>query len=281
MSPKSLPRIEVVHLFPELESRLLEVLDGLSGEDWQKPTVCPAWTVKDVAAHLLDGALRRLAMQRDGHFPPPPDGDLNDYADLVGFLNELNATWVEAVRRLSPRLIRELLEWSGGPFVRLLESLDPSAPALFPVAWAGEETSLNWFDVAREFTERWHHQQQIREAVGAPALTERRFLHPVLATFLRGLPHHYRNVVRPAGTKLEIEILGRAGGRWVLEREETGWRLSPNGSGKPKARLMLEEDLAWRLLTNGVDPDQAADSIRIEGDRELAEPFLSARSVMV
>jgi hypothetical protein len=33
------------------------------------------------------------------------------------------------------------------------------------VAWAGEAESKNWFHVARDYSEKWHHQQQIREAV--------------------------------------------------------------------------------------------------------------------
>ncbi len=33
-----------------------------------------------------------------------------------------------------------------------------------PVSWAGPEPAPVWLDVAREFTERWHHQQHIRAA---------------------------------------------------------------------------------------------------------------------
>jgi hypothetical protein len=51
---------------------------------------------------------------------------------------------------------------------RFHKSLDPLAPAAFAVSWAGEETSSNWFDTARELTERWHHQQQIRLATIGP-----------------------------------------------------------------------------------------------------------------
>lgn len=48
------------------------------------------------------------------------------------------------------------------------------------MSWAGEEQSANWFDTAREFTERWHHQQQIRLAVGQPGIMSREFYYPVL-----------------------------------------------------------------------------------------------------
>jgi len=59
------------------------------------------------------------------------------------------------------------------------------------VSWAGEEESANWFDTAREFTERWHHQQQIRLAVNKPGIVTREFYFPVLDCFMRALPYAY------------------------------------------------------------------------------------------
>jgi hypothetical protein len=67
------------------------------------------------------------------------------------------------------------------------ESLDPYAPAAFAVSWAGETESLNWFDTARELTERWHRQQQTRLATNRPGILTPELYHPVLDCFLRGL----------------------------------------------------------------------------------------------
>jgi hypothetical protein len=91
------------------------------------------------------------------------------------------------------------------------ESLDPFAPAAFNVSWAGEQTSLNWFDTARELTERWHHQQQIRLATSRPEIMTPELYHPVLDCFVRGLPHAYRDVNAPAGTVSRLEISGERG----------------------------------------------------------------------
>ena len=52
--------IDVRALFPSLYEALFELLDGLDNNDWTKPTVAGAWTVRGVAAHLLDGDVRRL-----------------------------------------------------------------------------------------------------------------------------------------------------------------------------------------------------------------------------
>lgn len=65
---KQLEPIYTTELFPKIESELIALLKSLSDEDWQKPTVCVGWSVKDIAAHLLDTSFRRLSMQRDGYF---------------------------------------------------------------------------------------------------------------------------------------------------------------------------------------------------------------------
>ena len=56
--------IETTHLFPVLDQKLIELLKSLSPEDWNKQTVAKLWTVRDIAAHLLDGNLRTLSLSR-------------------------------------------------------------------------------------------------------------------------------------------------------------------------------------------------------------------------
>jgi hypothetical protein len=46
---------------------------------------------------------------------------------------------------------------------------------------------LALMETGREYTERWHHQMQIREAVGAPGLLERRWYQPVLDLSVRAV----------------------------------------------------------------------------------------------
>jgi Mycothiol maleylpyruvate isomerase N-terminal domain len=67
---KPVEPILVSRLFPELLAELLTLLRGLRGPDWYQPTAARAWCAKDVVAHLLDGDIRRLSVQRD-HCPLP------------------------------------------------------------------------------------------------------------------------------------------------------------------------------------------------------------------
>jgi hypothetical protein len=70
------PPIDVRGLFPEERSALLALLgEPVAGDwDWERATVCPGWTVKDITAHVLHDDLRRLASMRDGHQGPRPAG---------------------------------------------------------------------------------------------------------------------------------------------------------------------------------------------------------------
>ena len=50
----------VADLFPEILTELVRLLSSLSAEEWQTPTVCAAWPVKDVALYLLGGEIGNL-----------------------------------------------------------------------------------------------------------------------------------------------------------------------------------------------------------------------------
>lgn len=210
----------------------------------------------------------------------PPDKPIESYADLVGFLNQLNADWIKATKRISPQLLIEFLAVTGPQVTGLLKSLDPFSPALFGVAWAGEENSLHWFDVAREYTEKWHHQQQIRDAVGAPALYSRKWLHPVLESFVRALPVNYKTTQAEAGTQISFVITGEAGDEWTLVKENSGWQLFAGSTDNAVCRIYFDQDTAWRLMTKGLSRDQAKNQLTVQGDASLAEPLLGTLAVM-
>jgi len=275
-----LPPTLCANLFAPLGERLLALLRGLPAEAWTRPTVCRAWAVRDIAAHLLDTAFRRLSFGRDGHLPPPPPHPIGSYRDLVAFLDGLNAEWVTASRRLSPRAIVDLMAWVEPQLAAHLAAVDPRGKALFPVAWAGETRSAAWFDVARELTERWLHQQQIRLAVGAPPLTDPVLSAAVFDTFLRALPHRYAAVKAAPGTSIAIAIRGERTLRYALRREPDAWKLLAGEGPDRRASLALDEEDAWLLLTKGMPGAEVRERATLAGEAELLDPFFSTLAVM-
>lgn len=276
--PDELPPILCAHLLRKVEDKLLELLRVLTPADWQRPTLAGQWKVKDVAAHLLDGQVRKLSLVRDGYRSAAASFAPGE--DLAAFVNRLNREGVGHYARLSPPVLISLMERASAEFCAFHEALDPFAPAAFGVSWAGEEKSANWFDTARELTERWHHQQQIREAVGKPGIMTRELYFPVLDTFMRVLPKTYGDKPAPPGTLLRVDVAGRCGGTWRLRRGEGAWRLTAAASAEPAAAIEIPQEIAWRIFTKGIAREEAAAAISVRGDRDLGLYLLNAVAIV-
>jgi hypothetical protein len=183
--------------------------------------------------------------------------------------------------RVSPSQLIRLIEITNSQYVNTLAALDPFAYSRFSVVWAGEEESSNWFHIAREYTEKWHHQQQIRDAVNKPGLMSKELFYPCIDTFMRGLPHTYRNVNANTGTLIEINITTDVGGTWYLKKMDTGWILFDNLiKSKPNACVTIEPDVAWKLFTKGIKPELALEKSIITGNTSLAKNVFNMISVM-
>lgn len=275
---RTLEPILCAHLLRTVDAKLIELLSSLTPGEWELQTVAPAWMVRDVAAHLLDTPLRKLSLVRDCCQVEKPE--IRSPQDLIALVNRLNQEGVAVYRRLSVPVMIDLMRLVCEQSARFHESLDPFAPAAFAVSWAGEERSLNWFDTARELTERWHHQQQIRLATNRPGIMTPELYHPVLDCFVRGLPHLYRDIAAPPGTTVVLEISGECGGPWFLSREPGGWNLVKNPAGEVAAGVTIPQELAWRVFTKGIDRNSARQHIRLQGDRALGEPVLHLTAIV-
>ena len=266
------------HLLRRVDEKLIELLLSLPVSDWDAQTVAPRWKVRDVAAHLLDTVLRKLSLVRDSWYVE--NVRIQSPQDVVTLVNRLNEEGVTVYRRLSPPVLIDMMKMACEQSAGFHESLDPFAPAAFGVSWAGEATSLNWFDTARELTERWHHQQQIRLATHRPGIMTPELYHPVLDCFLRGLPHLYRNTEALSGTVLLVEISGECGGQWFLSRQSDRWELIKQSTTEPAARVTIPQEIAWRIFTKGIDRDSAKAQIKIQGDPHLANLILELTAIV-
>src|SRR5262245_4365164 len=279
-----MPPILVADLFPEVSLRLLELLRSLTPEEWHLPTVSSRRTVKDIASHLLDGGLRRLSMQRDGYRPADGRSQPQPGEPLVDFLNRLNDEWEAGARRLSPYVLVGLIECADAQLADLFRSLDPHGEAIFPVAWAGEERSENWMDVARDYTEKWHHTQQIFDATNRPStILTRRLAHPCLDIFMRALPFTFRNVEADVSSLVVVEVHGDAGGKWYVERGRQGWEQSVESTRPAKSTVTMVQDTAWKLVTKRRSREtirRQFPDISITGDERLGLHVLDTVSVM-
>jgi len=276
-----LPAIDVVPIFEKTQHELISLLKSLSSEEWEYSTSSSKWNVKDVVAHLLDGDLRRLSLHRDNHKLPDPSDPINDYEAMVDFLNDLNYAWIRAAKRLSPKLLIELTEFTTPKVIQHLKSLDPKGTALFSVGWADETESENWFDIAREYTEKWHHQQQIREATGRPLLVQKKWLSPLISTLIRGVPAVYnKHVTNVKNEKIKIYISGIIDNIWLLAIENDDWQLFKADNKTADTIIEMDVDTAWRLFTKNITEDEALMRINVSGNTELGNLITKTVSFM-
>ena len=277
-----LPVTDTRRAFRPLSGEIVGLLRSLHVEDWNRPTVAGSWRVRDVVAHLVDTALRRLSFHRDRSMPPADPSSSSGDRSLVDLVNDLNRSWVHAAHRLSPRALTDLYAHASAQLADFVESLSLDGDALFPVSWAGEAQSALWFDIGREFTEVWHHGAQIREAVGAGPFSDPRWLRAVLEIAIRALPHAYRDLPAHPGVSVAIVITGRAPGAWTLTYGNGAWELEEGRLARSAgATATMTDETAWRLFFNAVPLNDAQSLVHVDGDAALALPLLRARSVII
>lgn len=267
--------IEVRDRFPIDRAALIDLLRVLDTAEWSRPTVCADWDVRDVALHILGGDLSNISRRRDGvQVPTWGPGE-----DAGAFLARVNQEWVAAARHFSSRLVIELLESSGPALFAYFKTLDPAALG-GPVSWAGRGPAPVWLDLAREYMERWVHQQHIRDAVRRPGQSEARFARPVIAASMHALPMAMDKHAGHEHGAVVIEIPGSAGGAWSVVREDQRWRLFEGAAEDARATVEVAAEDWWRVVTLGVRPEDAWSAAKIAGDRELARAVFTAIAII-
>jgi uncharacterized protein (TIGR03083 family) len=266
------PALDVRPLLGSERSDLLDLLRSLAPDQWASPTAVPGWRVKDIALHLLDDDLGWLSRGRDrdssGLLVPT-----GDYRAFVAELGRKNQLWVDGAYGLSQRVVCDLLAWSGTEVDAFFATVDLRGPAR--VIWASASAVPAWFDLARDFTERWVHHQQIRDALACPGTHFEEHITTVLRTFVWAFPKQYE-ADAAVGTQIALDL--DQGGTWVLTRRAMGWELDGGHAPSAAAAMAMPGDTAWRMLTGGAyDPS----TITKSGSEDLAAAALRVRSIIV
>jgi uncharacterized protein (TIGR03083 family) len=262
-------RIDVRDQFARSRARLLQLLGRLPPDEWERPTAAAPWTVRDIAAHLLGDDLNRLSRGRDAHSGDEP----RPGESLPEFIHRINDEWVRATSRISPAMIVSMLETTTPQVLAFWASVDLDVLGE-PVSWAGPGPAPVWLDCARDFTEYWVHQQQIREATGRRESDLPDEVHAVLDTFLRAVPYTLEGCPRVEGTSVAVQVDGPGGGRWSWRHDGDVWRPAEREPGRETVVRFDEADTVWRLGTRMLSPTEAGRRAEVTGDDELAQQFL-------
>jgi len=272
--------IDTRYLFQELTSLFISDMEKVPFTDWKTRTCYPTWTVKDIIAHLIQTSLGRLSKQRD-HYPNKTQPERMEFRKLAGLIDSSNHLWIQVFKGISPEIMFELFKYSEKALADFIHHQELKSPAFYPVAWADESLNQNWLDIGREYTERWSHQQQIREALKIPLSKPSRFMKPVLDILIQALPYWYRPLPADEGIAIHIEILGESGGDRFLVKEQNSWKITKSTARSLIDKISLSEDVFWKFMMRNITPDDVVEKIHFSSDSNYCKQFLQCKAVMV
>jgi len=144
--------------FREEGRALYRLLETLSADDWQRPTLFKGWTVNDVIQHIHAGDLNAMLSATD------PAGFMALRADIEAQRASGLSRVEETRRRLDNLEGRALLtRWmeSLEELCGVLGAMDPAAR----LKWVARDMGVRMFTTARQM-ETWAHGQAIYDLMG-------------------------------------------------------------------------------------------------------------------
>lgn len=249
--------------------RFLALLDTLSPADWQRPTECALWSVKDIVAHQASHvlALTRLREFVDQFNPLK----VRDYMRRgMNSLDAANQRQVDKRSTWTPeQIVGEIREHAEASmqgrqaFPALLRRVTFGTPGYEQRMSIGE-----LIDVI--FTrDMWMHRLDICVATGQAMAQTAAHDGRITALVVRDLGRHL--ATKLPGRTLRYRLTGVSGGEWML------------GDGEEAEAVIRMDALEFHRLASGRMGGQAAleaGLVMIEGDRALGEQALKHTVVL-
>jgi uncharacterized protein (TIGR03083 family) len=253
----------VVAELAETWSSLVALGTELAGEDWDRPTGCPGWTVRDQYSHVIGLEAGLL-----GRVPAPP---LEEYgAHVCNDLGQSNEAEVVLRRsRSGPEVVAELEEVISARLeaLRAMSDDDFAVETMSPVGPGTYED----FMAVRVF-DCWVHEQDVRRAVGRPGHLTGAAVDRSLATTVGVTPYVVGKRARaPEGSTVAFDVTGATARRWAVTVEGGRARPVPGVPVDPTTRVSADIGTFMALACGRVDPDAelAAGRVTVHGDAEV------------
>lgn len=267
------PREPVIDMLDEVWTSLVGACEGLSAGEWELPTDCPGWTVRDQLSHVI--GIERALMGED-----PPPVDATDASHVENDFGARNEAWV-ATRRDRPGddVLDELREVTG----RRLEILDRLPAAAFDeVGWSPVgQVPYRVFMEIRVF-DSWVHEQDVRRAVGRPGGLGGAGEAVTLDRMISAMPYVVgRKVAPPEGTTVVWRIGGRTERQVAVVVEGGRGREPASTPSEPTVLFALDTDTFWRLACGRTTAAEAVEggAVTVSGDTMLGRRILEAMAV--
>jgi hypothetical protein len=103
------------------------------------------------------------------------------------------------------------------------------------------------------------------------------FYFPFLNAVMQNLANHYLNMYAEIGTTLLVEIVGQAGGKWIIQKQQIGWKNIESQYDGADATIYLDQQLAWLLFDGALNLNEIGQYYQIIGNKRLGNHFLNFR----
>ena len=242
--------------------RTLAVLDSLEAEDWEQPTACTLWNVRDMTSHLAGACagfvsfseFRRQYLQNPYMRQARVSIDGINQRQLEDRAGAAPAELIAELRAVGPKAIRTRQKLPG-----LLRALRvPFGPPLgtVPVAYL---TDLIYT------RDMWMHRLDICQTTGREMEVTTGHDGRVTALVVRDLARKLRDGLRDR--TVVLELAGQAGGAYQF------------GDGAVDATICMDAFTFHSLASGRLAPEEAAAQASIQGSPEAADWFLQNAAV--
>jgi len=250
-----------------------EVCAELTDEEWELPTDCPGWSVKDHVAHLIGTESMLLGLPS----PPPVPPGLPHVRNPIG---EMNEAWVASLRDQSgPVVLAHFRDVTDRRLVELAEMDDAALEADTPSP-IGVVPYARFMDV--RVMDCWVHEQDIRRAVGRHGHLDGDAAEAAIRRLTSSFPLIVgKRVAPPDGTSVVLDITGPR--RLALAVAVEGGRATPvDAPDTPTAAAMMELETFVRLVTGRCTGAEAleAGGVTLVGDVGIARALVENLSTM-
>lgn len=236
--------------------RVVDLLERLEGDDWQQPTDCTEWTVRDMAAHL-SGACRGWSDRK--HF-------LRQY-----IFNPYSRKGEDKVHGINRCEVADRAEWSTDEVIAEMREYGAKAVnsrqrfpnfirnIKLPLPPLGKVPIRYLLDTIYQ-RDQWMHRGDICRATGKQMVFTGAYDERVTDLVMLDIAQHLGNVLN--GT-VDVTVTGGV---------EKTYRFGT--TSEPHASITIDLLELNRLASQRSTPEEAKHICTISGDEQLAHTFL-------
>ncbi|MEU3721585.1 maleylpyruvate isomerase family mycothiol-dependent enzyme [Streptomyces sp. NPDC031705] len=253
---------------------ITELVLPLSEGQWNLPTPCPGWSVRDIVSHIIGMELEQLGDPRPIHTLP------RDLRHVVDEFTRYMEVPVDVRRHHTAPEMTSELEYTVIRRQRQLrnEKRDPATTMVRGPQ--GDQITLELALRLRAF-DTWIHEQDLRAALGVPGNWDSPGAFVARDVLLSGLPKAVaKGAGAPPDSAVVVDVHGPVEFLRTVRVDGAGRAtLDQTPSLGPAVSLSMDWETYVRLAAGRVRPRAVADRVKADGDPELAAAILGAFAV--